>query len=249
MSFPNTIYGKYGWEKVQTSTQKHKLGTRMSFDDGRVFRYVGCGGTGIAAGRLVQAPAGTAEDKVDTNVNAASAGDTTVTLAENRTITKDEYKNGYLFVNSGTGVGEVYRIKSNTAVSGASGCVITLDEEDGLVSALAASGSTEVGLALDPYNDVIVSPTTVTNITLGATTIALTADYFGWIQTWGWASVLANAAGVVGEHVRVGGASTAGGTEDLDRDGSGENEQAVGIQTNVAPTNADHGLIYLTISP
>ena len=148
MSFPNTIYGKYGWEKVQTSTQKHKLGTRMSFDDGRVFRYVGCGGTGIAAGRLVQAPAGTAEDKVDTNVNAASAGDTTVTLAENRTITKDEYKNGYLFVNSGTGVGEVYRIKSNTAVSGASGCVITLDEEDGLVSALAASGSTEVGLSL-----------------------------------------------------------------------------------------------------
>ena len=37
MSFPNTIHGKYGWEKVQTSGQKHKLGTRMTFDDGRVF--------------------------------------------------------------------------------------------------------------------------------------------------------------------------------------------------------------------
>ena len=35
MAFPNTISGMYGWEKVQTSEQKHKLGTEMVFVDGR----------------------------------------------------------------------------------------------------------------------------------------------------------------------------------------------------------------------
>ena len=62
------------------------------------------------------------------------------------------------------------------------------------------------------------------------------------------ASVLANAAGVVGEHVRVGGASTAGGTEDLDRDGSGENEQAIGVQMLIASAAADYALVFLQIS-
>ena len=57
MAFPNTISGKYGWEKVQTSEQKHKLGTRMVFDDGRAFRYVEVGGSDIAAGAIVQAAA------------------------------------------------------------------------------------------------------------------------------------------------------------------------------------------------
>ena len=68
------------------------------------------------------------------------------------------------------------------------------------------------------------------------------------MQTWGPASVLANAAGVVGEHVRVGGTGTAGGYEDLDRDGSGENEQAIGVQMLIAPATNDYGLVFLQIS-
>ena len=47
MSFPNTVYGKPGWEKKETSDQRHKLGTRMSFADGRVYRYCKTG-AGIA---------------------------------------------------------------------------------------------------------------------------------------------------------------------------------------------------------
>ena len=77
----------------------------------------------------------------------------------------------------------------------------------------------------------------------------MTTEYYGWIQTWGPASVLANAAGVVGEPVRVGGASTAGGYEDLDRDGTGENEQVIGVQMLIAPANADYGLDFQQISP
>ena len=181
---------------------------------------------------------------------SVSAGSTTVTLSQSLTITKDKYKDGYMHINSGTGAGEVYRIKSNTAVSSATGCVLTLDEEDGLATALTAGSSNcEVGLSVNPYSNVIISPTTVTNVAIGVAPTLLTQEYFGWIQTWGPAAVLANAAGVIGQHVRVGGASTAGGTEDMDFDGSNENEQLIGVQMLIAPAAADYGLIFLQISP
>ena len=250
MSFPNGIYGKYGFEKDTTSSQKHVLGTRMELPDGRVFRYSEIGGSNIAAGAVVQAAAGVAAHDQDLLVAAASAGDTTVTLSGSLTITKDQYKDGYMHINSGAGRGgQIYRIKSNTAVSGATGCVLTLDEEDGLQTALVAgSGNTEVGLSVNTYSNVIISPTTVSNVAIGVAPTILTTNYYGWLQTWGPASVLANAAGVVGEHVRVGGASTAGGTEDLDRDGSGENEQAIGVQMLIASAAADYALVFLQIS-
>lgn len=250
MSFPNGIYGKYGFEKDTTSSQKHVLGTRMELPDGRVFRYSEIGGSNIAAGAVVQAAAGVAAHDQDLLVAAASAGDTTVTLSGSLTITKDQYKDGYMHINSGAGRGgQIYRIKSNTAVSGATGCVLTLDEEDGLQTALVAgSGNTEVGLSVNTYSNVIISPTTVSNVAIGVAPTILTTNYYGWLQTWGPASVLANAAGVIGEHVRVGGASTAGGTEDLDRDGSGENEQAIGVQMLIASAAADYALVFLQIS-
>jgi len=250
MSFPNVIYGKYGWEKTETSSQKHVLGSRMVLPDGRVYRYVETAGTDIAGGAVVQAAAGTAAHDQDLVVVAVSAGSTTVTINTSGTYTKDQYKDGYMHINSGTGAGEIYRIKSNTAVSSATGMVLTLDEEDGLATALTAgAGNCEVGLSTNPYKDVIISPTTVSNVAVGVAPTLLTADYYGWIQTWGPAAVLANAAGVIGQHVRVGGASTAGGTEDMDFDGTNENEQLIGVQMLIASAAADYALVFLQISP
>ncbi len=39
MAFPQTIMGKYGWEKVSTTAQKQKVGTRMQIGE-RDFIYV-----------------------------------------------------------------------------------------------------------------------------------------------------------------------------------------------------------------
>tara|TARA_Y100000590_G_scaffold25908_1_gene29238 strand:- start:966 stop:1715 length:750 start_codon:yes stop_codon:yes gene_type:complete len=249
MSFPNTIHGKYGWEKVQTSGQKHKLGTRMTFDDGRVFRYCEVGGSDIAAGAIVQAPAGVANHDMDLAIATAAAGVTQLTVTLGGTAaTKDQYKDGYIYVNDGTGEGSVYKIKSNAAGDSSGTCVITLDEEDGTVTAVT-NGNTLVGLAVNPYSNVIISPTTVSNIAVGVAPRALTTNYYGWLQTWGPASVLCNAAGVIGEAVRVGGASTAGGFEDLDRDGTNENEQVIGHQMLIASVATDYALIDLNIAP
>ena len=251
MSFPNTIYGQSGWEKVQTSTQKHKIGTRMTFDDGRVFRYSEVGGVNIAAGAVVQAPAAVAHHDVDLAITTAASGVTEVTVTlENTATTLNQYKDGYLFINDGvTGEGHVYKIKSNPVASGNATCAITLYEDDPTITALT-NGTHIAGLVVNPYSNVIISPTTVTNMAIGVAPRLLTTEYFGWLQTWGPASVLAIAAGVVGQHIRVGGSGTAGGTNPLDRDGSAEDEQAIGVQMQIAPTSAgDYGLVYLTITP
>ena len=221
----------------------------MSFDDGRVFRYCEVGGSNIAAGAIVQAPAGVANHDMDLAIATAASGVTSLTVTLGGTAaTANQYKDGYLYINDGTGQGSVYKIKSNAAGDSGGTCVITLDEEDGTVTAVT-NGDTIVGLSVNPYSNVIISPTTVSNIAVGVAPRALTTEYYGWLQTWGPAAVLCNAAGVIGEPVRVGGASTAGGFEDLDRDGSGENEAVIGHQMLIASVATDYALIDLNIAP
>ena len=50
MAFPTTVQLKMGMEKVETSSQKHKLGTRGVTADGRVFYYAENSGTAIDHG-------------------------------------------------------------------------------------------------------------------------------------------------------------------------------------------------------
>ena len=78
MAFPQTLMGKFGWEKVTSTSQKQKLGTRMQIAD-REFVYASTG-EDIIAGNLVMGKAGTAAHQVDLAVSAASAGGTTCLL-------------------------------------------------------------------------------------------------------------------------------------------------------------------------
>ena len=247
-----TIWGDFGDEKVTGSTKLHPLGTRMVLPDGRAFRYAENAGTALHAGVVVQAAAATAADDVDVPLAAqASVGDKTISVTAQGTIAKDKYADGFIFINDGTGEGLVYKIASNAAGTSSNTMVVTLYDGDTVAVATdSTAASTLCGLALNTYKDVIISPTTVSNVAVGVSTTSVTADYYCWLQTWGEAAVLVNAAGVIGQHVRVGGASTAGGTEDMDFDGSGENEQLIGVQMNIAPTSAgDYGLIFLQIAP
>ena len=50
MAFPTSINLKPGMEKVETSEQRQKLGTRATTPDGRVFYYVENSGTAITTG-------------------------------------------------------------------------------------------------------------------------------------------------------------------------------------------------------
>ncbi len=209
MAFPTTVQLKQGMEKVETSSQKHKLGTRGVTSDGRIFYYAENSGTAIThGGYLVDGIALLLRSRYGLGATATSAGATSFTSGTSLTVTKDQYKDGYVYFNDGPGQGETYKVKSNTAVSSATGLSITIDDEDGLVTALTTSSL--FGLMYNPYKDIkiIDGDGTMTTGVLGVTTAPVTADYFCWIQTSGPASVRLGAqVGVVGDALTVSQAS------------------------------------------
>ena len=246
MSFPNRIYGDFGSEKVTNTTKKRALGTILELPDGREFKYALNGGSAISSGKLASSAAMIGNHDMDSTTAAASVGDTSITVTLGATAaTKDQYADGYIYTNDATGQGQVYRIASNPAADGSATLAVTLASNDPV--SVALDSTTESGLAVNPYSGIVVSPTTVTNRTLGVTATDIAANAYGFVQTKGLASVLVSGTVVAGEPLRVAGATTAGAAMALDRDGSGENEQEIGVVHNVVAVTTDYCLAFLNI--
>jgi hypothetical protein len=242
MAFPQTITGKYGWEKVTTTAQKQKLGTRMQIGD-REFVYASTG-EAITVGKLVMGGAGTAAHQVDLAVSAASAGATTVTLSGSLSIAKDLYKDGWLIFNDVEEEGHIYRVKGNTLVSSATGCVVTIDEEDGLVTAITTSQ--QVGLYENPYKDVEAHDANdVDHAPLGWTCVDIASGSYGWLCVKGFTSALIDGTPAAGVPL-IASNGVDGAVEVYDEDGT-VNLSFVGYMGPIAGVAGEYGLIKANI--
>ena len=249
MAFPTTIYLSYGMEKVETSEQKQKLGSRGELPDGRVFYYAKNSSTAITpAGKIVDGVAAVAAHDMDVAAAATAAGKVTFTSGTSLTTTKNQFADGYVIFNDGPAQGQVYRVKSNTAVSSATGLSITIDEPDGLRTALTTSSL--FGLVYNPYTGIKIvdGDGTMTTGPLGVTTIPVTASYYCWIQTSGIASVLSGAAvAVLGDAIGVSQASGEDGAFDLWDASSEEDTRAIGHAMGIASVDTDNQVVMLAI--
>ena len=254
MAFPNSIMLSYGQEKDETSEQKQKLGTRAQTPDGRVFYYARNGSAAITtAGMIVDAAAAfaIAAHDMDVPANANTAGTTAVSVEVPTTdLTLNQYADGYLIFNDGHGEGEVYRIKSHPAhdASDDNTVIITIDEPDGLRTATTTSSL--FGIFVNPYSAVkiIDGDGTMETGALGVTTIPMTANYYGWIQTAGIGSVALGAVvGIVGDGLQVSQASGESGRAEL-YDLSGEDDiQSIGTAIGIPSVDTDKQACFLTI--
>jgi hypothetical protein len=254
MAFPNSIFLSYGQEKVETEEKKQKLGTRAQTPDGRVFYYARNGSAAITtAGFIVDAAAAfaIAAHDMDVPANANAAGVTAVSVEVPTTdLTKDQYADGYLIFNDGPGEGEVYRIKSHPAhdASDDNTVIITIDEPDGLRTATTTSSL--FGMFVNPYSAVKImdGDGTMETGALGVTTIPMTANYYGWIQTAGIGSVALGAVvGIVGDGLQVSQASGESGRAEL-YDLSGEDDvQSIGTAIGIPSVDTDKQACMLTI--
>lgn len=167
------------------ATPQHELGTRIETPDGRVYRYIGAGGTALIPGNVVCAEA---EDTGEQDVAfaAQAAGSFSVTTTTTLTVTANEYAGGYLVVTVTPGIGECLRIKSHPAATAAT-VVFTL--EDPIQTAFTTD--TRADFIPNPYDNVVITTvTTFTGAVLGVAANNITANQYGWIQTRGIASVL-----------------------------------------------------------
>lgn len=180
-----------------SATQEHVLGEKILSSDGRAFRYAKAGAVTLVSGTLLQAPIEVTAHQ-NLTPTAAAAGATSVTVALGATAaTANQYAGGYVVVTVTPDLGQMYLISSHPAA--ALSTSLTLQLSDPIVTAWTTA--TRVDLVANQYNGVLINPTTATSDPVGVALTAITAGNFGWVQTGGLASILADGTITVGTSV------------------------------------------------
>ena len=240
-SNPTSMFDQGLWDI--SSTQKHNLGTIRDLSDGRTFAYSQAGGTALIAGTVNQMAV-----QVSTHLNmavqaAVAIGATTipVTLGATNATTAGQYAEGYIYHNKTSVLSQMYKISTNDAAAASATCTVTVADP----VRVAFTTSDECTVVKHPQDGVIIFPTTDTRCPTGVAPVAVTAAYYFWNQVKGPCAVLADGTLILGQHVRVSD-GTAGSVENLDRDGTAEDEANIGTCINIG-TTAETAFIMLAI--
>lgn len=214
MSFPTTVYLTDDMVKTQSAVKKFPLGTRGITSDGRVFRYALNGATALSAARLImRAAVDNAEFSTGNYISTAmgtitstwSSLDIYCTWDATSTFGLDKFADGYMVTSGTTGPGQMVRLKGNTTGVGATASqVVTLKlKEDSRLSASITTAQ-EISLFLNPYKGTLVNLGTTggKSCVLGIAPMAVTANYYYWLQTWGPAVAIGIAAPALGQPLK-----------------------------------------------
>lgn len=172
---------------AEAASENHKVGTRMQLADGRVFYYAKAGGS-MAAGKLSISVPPTANHTNQTGSGVAGAANAkSLTMNVGATaVTANQYAEGWVCVNDASGEGFMYKIKSHPACSASSTVTLTLYDP---INTLLVASTSELTLIQNPFMDVTQSATEE-SIPAGIPSIAITDNYYFWLQTWGYAMCL-----------------------------------------------------------
>lgn len=223
------------------NTGSPQLGVRAVTGDGREFRYVQAGASNLIVGDLLQSPAQVVNfHKMATTAGALGGTSLTVTPGAS-TGSANQFASGWLLVETDSGgtPGYQYQVAGHPAISSATAFAVTL--QDPIL--LAVSASATVSLIQNPYKLVIQNPVSATGTVVGSCIYPLTANYYGWVQTNGIATVLyeSGVAATIGQNISAS-VNTAGAVE-----GAVTGQAAVGYMAET-PTNTNFVAVKLNIS-
>lgn len=186
--------------EFQTSTDASLdtlVGSRWDLNDGReVILVQASSATTVAAGKLYQ-DAAIIADHQNLDVTAFQAysangnvpAKVTATLG-GTAVTANQYAGGYVVVNDSTGEGQTLRIASHPAADAAASVAITLEDAPNT----ALDSTSEICLIPAHGQDVIISPTTQTNVVAGVSLYPIAASAYGFLVSKGIVSCLSDAA-------------------------------------------------------
>ncbi len=201
------------------------LGALAESRDGRRWRYCEKDGTtDLVKCLLVQkcAGAGGWQTEIQTyNPDIPALGEKRLTVSITTTAAAHDFIDGYLSVETGTGIGDLYLVKDNEVGTDNAtqyyDVVLEIADTGGIRTAWSTS-DTEITLTKNKYKDVLVVPNTnITNVVIGVPLVAVPVNYFFWAQTRGPCPVTSetNQTIVVGDWVMASEA-TAGSIDILD---------------------------------
>ena len=193
-----------------TANKYFPLGAIAESRDGRRFRYSKNGAVALTKALVNQGAAGTSDwqDEIQTNnPSLPTAGDKVITVTMTATATKNQFIDGYLTVEQGTGYNEMYIIKGNKAgvANATSGYDIEIEIADagGIRTAFAVTSN--ITVTLNKYDSVIEADADPTNVLTGVSLVDVTSGYYFWSQVKGPAPVTCDDTDtiVVGDMVDV----------------------------------------------
>lgn len=216
----------------QTITERGEfpLGQRAMTPDGREWVFVNA--AGAIAKNLIAIP-----NTVSTLTTVSSGTDNQgriVYLTDtDSSLTVGAFQDAIGLVNAGTGSGQGFKVKTNTAT------VITLYPDTALSTALSVSDS---GIALQTMSRVLIAAvTSKVQMVVGATQVAFSSGDYGWLLTEGDGTVVAGEVLVIGKSF-VSGDDTAGEVVKGTTAKGGFDEQILGYCI-VANSGADLGAL------
>lgn len=163
-------------------------GQRAKTSDGRVYAYCLAGAADLAAGKIA-----INGDVVANHINQTflvyAAGTSVIAPVLGATLaTLNQYAGGYFVTRSGTAPGQSLLIAGNTAAALSAATTITL--QDPLI--VATDATTKYSLYAHPYSNCVISATDQADFVTGVPNVIITTAYYGWLQTGGVCSVLAD---------------------------------------------------------
>ena len=169
----------------ESATQQYALGTKLVYGDGRIFRYAYNGGVALVKGYMTCSATNTAncvEELQNTSGANVEIGDyeIVVDVTNASGITDDLYAEGTLIVNKATGMGDTYKILSCKLLTTTTARLLL---ETPIRTAWDAT--TEITLLRNRWKEIVVAPTTLTREPAGVPAIAVTINYYCWVQTGG----------------------------------------------------------------
>ena len=254
MSFPNTIFLDFGQEKRASTVKSHPVGTRGVTRDGRVYHYALANGA-IRSGVAVEHKAGDGTVYgLDVAVGSAAATDAqSVYLVSLSTvaITKDQWADGFLNVQDGTGEGKTHKVLGHAVTAVGSSLRVNLYPNDKIDEALTTSSL--VNLAYGDYYDVNESSAASANgrvdLIMGVAPVEVADNEYFWCQTWGHCSALVSGTAIVGKGAESATVDGAFGPQTIGAVSSAILEQQLGMWLNPIVTTTDYGKLMLTINP
>jgi len=218
-----------------------ELGHKLTEDStGRVWAYARAGGSNIARGVMTVSADQDAQRVNLSFATAPAVGDKTVSVTIGTgAATANDYQDGWLVVQDATGEGRAYPIEGHGAITASTAGTFHLKEAIDTAGALA---EVNVDLIKNRYDDIVIGPGSDNlDVPTGVPTIALTTLYYGWVQTWGPASVWQDETSAVGAGLSTGD-ETAGTVDTL-----AAGDPPIGINGPQGGVETEYQLVYLMI--
>jgi hypothetical protein len=245
LSIPDAeVYNLY------TDRRGLSLGQKAQTSDGREFRWANAGATLLVPGTVVCGVAPVTLHVLQTPTTAGVIGATTLVMTIGATaISVDQYRDGVMAVELGTGFGFAYPLDRHTNYL-ASATTVAIPFKRGVTLQTAVPPTANsVSFIASQFSSMVIMPaTTATTPASGVAISAIPASgtppatpQFGWVQTKGLASVLMIGTVVIGQNVGTP-SGTAGGVLPIADDLT----QVIGYVAHVA-TTTNRGVVSLNL--